>query len=87
MTAILKSLISDKAFKDLMKNHKEEDQKLVYENFFIYAGIWAIGAPIGDERMQSQFSTWWKSVAKKFPEAGTCYDFYYDAEKLCWMPW
>jgi len=50
MTAILKSLISDKTFKDLMKTYNEDDQKLVYANYFIYAGIWAIGAPIGDNQ-------------------------------------
>lgn len=53
LTTILKSMITAKEFKDTVKNYKEEDQKIVYENLFIFAGIWSIGAPIGDDRIQA----------------------------------
>ncbi|CAG9311235.1 unnamed protein product [Blepharisma stoltei] len=87
MCTILYVLINAKDFKDHAKNLKEEDKKTVYENFFIYAGIWAIGGPIGDDRIQAQFNSWWKHIAKKFPENGTVFDYYYDPTKLSWQPW
>lgn len=87
MCCILYALINAKEFKDIAKNLKEEDKKTVYENFFIYAGIWAIGGPIGDDRILSQFNSWWKHIAKKFPENGTVFDYYYDPTKLSWQPW
>ena len=34
------------------------------------------------------FSSVWKSAAKvKFPENGTCYDFYWNFEDACWNRW
>lgn len=87
MCVILKSLITPRSFKDLTKNMKEEDKKLIYEAFYIYAGIWAIGASIGEERQLSSFSLWWKTVAKKFPEADTVFDYYYDPKTLNWESW
>jgi dynein heavy chain len=87
MCVILKSLISPRPFKDLTKNMKEEDKKLIYEAFYIYAGIWAIGAAIGEDRQLASFSNWWKGVAKKFPEADTVFDYYYDPKTLNWETW
>ena len=87
LCTILHSLITSKDFKDVAKNLKEEDKKLVYEAFFFYAGIWAIGGAVGDDKQQSSFNTWWRHLAKKFPENGTVYDYYYDPKKLSWQPW
>lgn len=54
-------------------NMKEDDLKLTYEAFFIFAGMWAIGGCFGggqdDEKDMKDFSSVWKSSAKiKFPE-------------------
>ena len=70
LCTILHSLITSKDFKDVAKNLKEEDKKLVYEAFFFYAGIWPIGGVVGDDKQQSSFNTWWRHLAKKFPEKG-----------------
>lgn len=32
---------------DKLKTLGEEEIKLVYEGFFLYAGMWAIGGPVG----------------------------------------
>jgi hypothetical protein len=33
--------------KDLADQKKEEELRLAYEAFFIFAGIWAVGGPVG----------------------------------------
>lgn len=87
LCTILHSLITSKDFRDTAKNLKEDDKKAVYEAFFFYAGIWAIGGAIGDDKVQATFSSWWRHQAKKFPESGSVYDYYYDPKKLSWQPW
>ena len=49
--------------------------------------MWAFGGSIGggndDEKDQKEFSTIWRAASKiKFPEAGLCYDFYFDVKNL-----
>jgi len=69
--AILDALLIE--FGNAIKNLKEDDQKNAYEAFFIFAGLWAIGGPVGggqdDEKDLKDFSSLWKGMAKvKFPE-------------------
>lgn len=72
---------------------KEDEQKIAYENFFIFAGMWGIGGGVGggqeDEKDMKDFNTLWKSIAKnaKIPETGLCYDYYYDVVEQKWQSW
>lgn len=52
---------------------KEDDEKQALEAFFIFAGLWAIGGPVGggqdDSKDMKEFNSVWKGAAKvKFPE-------------------
>lgn len=87
MCHILQALIAGKEFKDWSKQAREDDKKTVFDCFFIYSGIWGIGAGLDDDMTQKAFSNWWKGVAKKFPEADTVFDYFYDYAKLAWVPW
>ena len=88
LCTILHSLLQSKDFRDAVKLIKEEERKkAIYEAYFFYAGIWAIGGAIGDDKMQATFNAWWRHQAKKFPESGTVYDYYYDPAKNSWQPW
>jgi dynein heavy chain len=65
---------------------------MVYEYFFIFAGLWAIGGPVGggqdDEKDFKDFSGLWKGMAKlKFPEQNLAYDYYFDINEMKWAHW
>lgn len=71
---------------------KEDDEKQALEAFFIFAGLWAIGGPVGggqdDSKDMKEFNSVWKGAAKiKFPEQGLCYDYYYDLTEGKWNSW
>lgn len=86
---ILHSLIKRKEHLDAIKViQKEDDLKTIYEAYFLFATMWAVGGCIGDEKNINAFSNWWRSVAKvRFPEQGSVFDYYYDPQKNNWMPW
>jgi dynein heavy chain, axonemal len=61
---------------------KEEEQKIIYEAFFIYATMWAYGGSVGggqdDNEVLNKFNGVFRSLVKiKFPEGGLCYDYYW----------
>ena len=73
-----------------MKKLKEENQedkiKEIYEAFFIFAGMWAFGASLAEDK--PSFSNSWKSASKiKFPEQGYCFDYFFDVIQGCWVNW
>lgn len=45
--------MNSKKYKDVEKTLKEDDKKAVFEAFFFYAGCWAFGGAIGDDRLQA----------------------------------
>lgn len=55
--------------------------------------MWGIGGGIGggqdDEKDLKDFNALWKSIAKnaKIPEAGLCYDYFYDVVEQKWQSW
>ena len=68
-----------------MELNKEEEIKAIYEGFFLFAGMWAFGASLNEDK--NSFSNAWKSAAKiKFPETGMCFDYYFDYEHG-WLHW
>ncbi|KAK2951927.1 putative Dynein beta chain, ciliary [Blattamonas nauphoetae] len=66
--------------------------KDVIEQFFVFACIWSFGSALLVDQVRDcrvEFNKWWKSEWKtiKFPEAGTVFDYYLDAETVKWTPW
>ena len=69
--------------KQLKENGREDDIKQIYEAYFIFAVMWSFGASLTDDKIS--FNNILKSASKiKFPEAGQCYDYYYDPLQLSW---
>ena len=67
-------------------DNKEEEIKNIYESFFIFAGMWAYGASLDEDKLS--FSGYWKSITKNvFPEAGQCFDYYFDPLSAKWLHW
>lgn len=63
----------------LKEEGKEEEVKMIYEGFFLFAGMWAFGASLDEDKLS--FSNGWKGLAKiKYPEVGMCFDYYFDVE-------
>jgi dynein heavy chain len=80
-----------KAQHDMMKRLKEEGKeeeiKMLYEAFFVFAGMWAYGGSL-DEDNKGNFSKSWISMSKvKFPEGGQCFDYFFDPLEMCWKHW
>jgi hypothetical protein len=75
------NLNSNKPLHDMMKRYKEDNKedeiKTIYEAFFVFAGMWAYGASLDEDKLS--FSNLWKGMSKvKFPDVGQCFDFFYD---------
>ena len=72
--------------KGLKAEGKNDDIKIIYEAFFIFAFMWSFGAAVDEGKFS--FSGMLKSRAKvKFPEQGQCYDYWYDPLKMDWIYW
>jgi len=68
------------------EDNKEEEIKTIYEAFFVFAGMWAYGASLDEDKLT--FSNQWKGMSKvKFPDVGQCFDFFYDPMKASWVHW
>jgi dynein heavy chain len=71
---------------------KEEELKIIYEGFFIFATMWAYGGSVGggqdDNEVLNKFNGVFRSLVKvKFPEGGLVYDYYYNVEENKWSNW
>jgi dynein heavy chain len=87
---LYKKLHTDKAQLDHLKSLKEanarEEIQSIYDAFFVFAGMWALGAGLDEDKLW--FSGNWKSSSKiKFPENGQCFDYYFDPIKHEWVLW
>lgn len=72
--------------KRLKEDGREDDIKNIYEAYFIFAVMWSFGASLTEDKIS--FNNILKSQAKvKFPEAGQCYDYYFDPLQLQWINW
>lgn len=94
MTTIIDKLCEqlqqNKQQSDYMKKLREENNedaiKQIYEAFFVFAAMWAFGASLNEDKLS--FSNSWKSASKiKFPEQGTCFDYYFDVLQGTWVHW
>ena len=65
--------------KKLREENAEDAIKLIYEGFFVFAGMWAYGASLDEDKIS--FSNTWKSLSgKQFKYEGDlqCFDYYFD---------
>lgn len=89
--ALIGELHTNKAYHDQIKAlkeaNKEEDVKMIYEAYFVFALMWAFGATLLDGKIS--FNSFIKNTMKsaKFPEAGQCWDYYFDPLSLQWVHW
>jgi dynein heavy chain len=73
-------------YKMLKEEGKKEEIQAIYDAFFIFAAMWGIGG--GLDESKPWFSGVMRSNNKKgFPEAGQCFDYYFDAIKSEWIAW
>jgi dynein heavy chain, axonemal len=73
--------------KKLREEGKEEEIKMLYEAFFIFAAMWAYGGSL-DEDNKGNFSKTFIGMSKiKFPEGGQCFDYFWDPLEGGWRHW
>lgn len=66
--------------------------KDVYEQYFVFACIWAFGSCLFKDQLKDhrgEFSSWWTSEFKtiKLPAAGQVFDYYIDPVTKKFEPW
>jgi dynein heavy chain len=68
-----------------------EDQKYVYECYYVFALMWTIGGAVADDKQtpyRKKFSTWLKGNTKvKIPDVGDCFDYRFDPVRKEWVHW
>jgi dynein heavy chain len=71
----------------LKEQGRDDDIKQIYEAYFIFAVMWSFGASLTEDKIS--FNNIMKAAASKikFPEAGQCFDYYYDPLHLGWVHW
>jgi len=93
LTCLIDALLNNntKETMEAMKTMNAEDQKLVYEAYFIFAMMWTIGGAIADDKItnyRKQFAGNMKMLAKvKFPDAGECFEYRFEATQKEWVHW
>jgi dynein heavy chain len=76
-----------------------ENPKDIYEAYFQFAAVWAIGGAFGSDKgadFRKQFDSYWRTefskVQLKFPDEGSIYDYFIDpntkkGEPKRWIQW
>ncbi|KAI8473051.1 MAG: flagellar outer dynein arm heavy chain beta [Monoraphidium minutum] len=77
--------------KESVRGAPPPDKKLL-EYHFVFACIWAFGGCLMVDKVtdhRAAFSKWWVSEWKgvQFPEKGSVYDYYVDADACLMAPW
>ena len=63
------------------------------EMYFIFACVWAFGGALGEDDEEGdykvEFAQWWDMTWNtiKFPDRGSCFDFYIDDTNCTFAPW
>jgi len=66
--------------------------KMVIELFFCFAAVWAYGGGLSvkdGEDHRHKFNRWWRQEWRpiKFPDGGSIFDYFADAETSRYLPW
>jgi dynein heavy chain len=74
--------------KQLQEENDKERLQSIYDAFFVFAGMWALGAGMNESK--SRFSGSWKSGSQKikFPDSpNMCFDYFLDPLLGEWVLW
>ena len=87
-------LTSAKEVSELVANGAVDQLKHIYESFFVYGFMWAVGGAIAHDKSvnhRRNFNTWLRqalsSTKIKFPENGEPMDYRFDVGSLSWISW
>merc|ERR1719247_2877787 len=76
---------------EALRSYSVEEQKLVYEAYFVFALMWTIGGIVADDKITNHrraFNGWIKATSKvKFPDTGDAFDYRFDAVAKEWVHW
>ncbi|CAL4130200.1 unnamed protein product, partial [Meganyctiphanes norvegica] len=69
-----------------------EAPKELYEQYFVFAAVWAFGSTLyqdGNIDYRVEFSKWFQNEFKnvKFPQGGTVFDYFIEKESNTFTPW
>jgi hypothetical protein len=94
ITCILNALMDTKDYKDNMRTYSDEDQKLTLLALYLYATMWAFGGCLSEEKgynFKNKFNVNFRGIANtlklKFPEPGSCFDYYWNIQSKDWSEW
>jgi dynein heavy chain len=94
ITCLLDALLQSgtKEETEVLKQSSTEELKLIYDCFFSFALMWAVGGALSDDRivnMRKGFSQTMKSISKgiRFPEGGECFDYRFQSSTREWVHW
>jgi dynein heavy chain len=76
---------------EALRSYSAEDQKYVYEAYFVFALMWTIGGIVADDKITNyrrSFNSWIKATSKiKFPDQGDAFDYRFEATSKEWTHW
>ncbi|CAJ1459802.1 unnamed protein product, partial [Effrenium voratum] len=75
-----------------LRSFPTEEQKAIYESFFTFALMWALGGAVADDKIvnhRKAFSATLRSMARgvKLPETGECFDYHFEVASKEWAHW
>ncbi|CAK0903564.1 unnamed protein product [Prorocentrum cordatum] len=87
--ALLEHNTKDNA--EALRTMGTEDLKLAYDAIFAFAMMWTIGGAVSDDKVtnhRKNFNSFMKGLSKvKFPDAGDCFDYFFDLKAREWVSW
>ena len=77
---------------ELMKAAPVDQLKLIYEAYFMYAFMWAVGGAVADDKTvnhRKNFNQWLRLTFSKvkFPDNGDPLDYRFDVVTMSWVHW
>ncbi|XP_069945104.1 dynein beta chain, ciliary-like [Cherax quadricarinatus] len=74
------------------ENAPPDSPKEVYEQYFVFAAVWAFGSALyqdGNIDYRVEFSKWFQQEFRtvKFPGVGTVFDYFIERDTLRFAPW
>jgi len=82
-----KSKVQMEHIKKLKEEGKEEDIKTLYEAFFVFAAMWALGGPLEADDKNNFSKNFSGQVKVRFPDVGTIFDYFWDPIAANWTSW
>jgi dynein heavy chain len=92
LTCFVDAILSERVCMEAMRPMGPEDQKICYDAIFAFAMMWTIGGVVADDKTSNYrkaFNSFMRSLCKttRFPDAGECYDYFFDPRTKEWENW